>query len=236
MIKQTIGSILLYYFIMQEDNNMMKVFVEKDVKEMQVQLSDGRMISLEEVLEDYERLLMEKEPIAKLEVGKWFFYDRDVIDKNREKILNVCGEKKDREGRLYWERFEESNKIADAEPERYPRQGWTYVFKHDWDYKKGQKMRDMCNEIGDGMCDEVICDFELQMRICNGETAEDLFEKADKLPQVRVIQLRDGETGFFGGGTDCNNVAPPAALVRDFYIPDFRYFDYTPYAFRRKLS
>lgn len=220
---------------------MMKVFVEKDVKEMQVQLSDGRMISLEEVLEDYERLLMEKEledyskseeePTAKLEVGKWFFYDRDVIDKNREKINGVCGEKKDCEGRLYRERFEQSNKIADAEPERYPRQGWTYVSPHDGEYKTEQEMREMCETVGGWMCDEVICDFELQMRICNGETAEDLFEKADKLPVVRVIQLRNGGTGYFGGGA-----YPPADLSRYNFVPDNESYEGTPYAFRPEIS
>lgn len=233
---------------MQETNTMMDMFMKKSVEEMYVQLSDGRLMLWKDLVEDYERLLREKNPkeevpkeemiTAKLEVGKWFFINRDVIDKNREKINRVCGEERDWEGRLYRERFEESNAIADAEPERYPREGWTYVFKCDWECKNEQEMRDMCKEIGDGMCDEVICDFELQMRICNGETAEDLFEKADKLPYVRIIQLRNGGTGYYGGGTKHikSRVIPPANINKDNFHPNLNYRNFAPYAFRGKRS
>ena len=220
---------------------MMKVLKKKDVKKKQVQLSDGRLMPLKDLIKDYERLLKKEMPKeenskTKLEVGKCFLIDRDVIEKNQEKIRRVCGEERDSEGRLYRERFEESNEIADAEPERYPRRIWTFVFPHDWEYKKEQEMRDMCKEKGDGMCDEVICDLELQMRICNGESAEDLFKKADKLPHVRVIQLRDGGTGYFGGGADYNDDSPPADLFRFGFDPFSKYYKYTPYAFRRELS
>lgn len=217
---------------------MMNVFRKQNVEEMYVQLSDGRLMLLEDLVKDYESLLREKtlpkEENSKLEVGKWFLIDRDVIAKNREKINRVCGEARDRDGRLYRERFQESNEIADSEPKRYFRRGWTYVFKKDWEYKKEQEMRDMCKEKGDGMCDEVIGDLELQMRICNGESAEDLFEKADKLPYVRVIQLRDGGTGYFGGGAFNND--PPADLCRSYFFPAGKSSLYTPYAFRRELS
>lgn len=219
---------------------MMNVFRKQNVEEMYVQLSDGRLMLLEDLVKDYESLLREKtlpkEENSKLEVGKWFLIDRDVIAKNREKINRVCGEARDRDGRLYRERFQESNEIADAEPERYPRWGWTYVFKQDWEYKNEQQMRDMCKEIGDGMCDEVICDFELQMRICNGESADDLFKKADKLPCVRVIQLRNGGTGYFGGGAVFSYSNPPADLSRNNFSPVCKDFRNTPYAFRRELS
>ena len=97
-------------------------------------------------------------------------------------------------------------------------------------------MRDMCKEIGDGECDEVICDLELQMRICNGESAHALFEEADKLPRVRVIQLRNGGTGYFGGGAVSNYNNPPADLHRNLFFPSFKLCRNTPYAFRRVLS
>ncbi len=224
---------------------MMKVFEEKDVKGMQVQLSDGRLKPLKDLIKDYERLLKKEMPkeensknliTAKLEVGKWFLINRDVIEKNQEKIRRVCGEERDSKGRLYRERFGESNEIANAEPERYPRRIWTFVFKKNWKYKKEQKMRNMCKKKGDGMCDEVICDLELQMRICNGESAEDLFKKADKLPRVRVIQLRDGGTGYFGGGADHDSFYPPADLCRNDFDPNDEHYQCTPYAFRRELS
>ncbi len=147
----------------------------------------------------------------------------------------MCNEAGD-VGKAYWKRFEESNKIADENPDQYPRIIETYIFKHDWEYKTEQEMRDMCKEIGDGECDEVICDLELQMRICNGESAHDLFEEADKLPRVRVIQLRNGGTGYFGGGADYNNYDPPAYLYRDNFHPNITRYSYTPYAFRRELS
>ena len=168
---------------------MADVFKKESVEELYVQLSDGRMMLLADIVRDYERLLKENaskkaiisEPkddkaiTKELEVGKWFRIDRDVIARNREKICRVCNEAGD-VGKAYWKRFEESNKIADENPDQYPRIIETYIFKHDWEYKTEQEMRDMCKEIGDGECDEVICDLELQMRICNGESAHALFE------------------------------------------------------------
>ena len=176
-----------------------------------------------------------KKSAEELKVGEWFRIDRDVIARNREKICRVCNEAGD-VGKAYWKRFEESNKIADENPDQYPRIIETYIFKHDWEYKTEQEMRDMCKEIGDGECDEVICDLELQMRICNGESAHDLFEEADKLPRVRVIQLRNGGTGCFGGGAVYNGNNPPADLLRCSFDPDYMDYRLTPYAFRRVLS
>ena len=77
---------------------------------------------------------------------------------------------------------------------------------------------------------------QLQMRICNGESAIDLFKKADKLPHVRVIKLRNGGTGYFGGGAHGDVNSPPADLYRDIFDPVFKDYEYTPYAFRRVLS
>ena len=94
----------------------------------------------------------------------------------------------------------------------------------------------MCEKVGEGMCDEIICDLELQMRICNGESAIDLFKKADKLPHVRVIKLRNGGTGYFGGGANYYNFSPPADLYRSNFCPSHNYSILTPYAFRRVLS
>ena len=224
---------------------MLNVFVKKSAEEWHVQLSDGRMMLLEDLVRDYERLLKEEhlkkdEPskktiTSKLKVGEWFRIDRDVIAKNREKIRRVCNKAGD-VGKVYWKRFEESNKIADENPDQYPRIIETYIFKHDWEYKNEQEMRDMCKEIGDGECDEVICDLELQMRICNGESAHDLFEEADKLPRVRVIQLRNGGTGYFGGGADSDDYNPPAHLYRISFSPNYKNYEDTPYAFRGVLS
>lgn len=221
---------------------MLNVF---GVEGLQVQLSDGRKMSLEDIVRDYERRLKEEyskkdEPSKKairsqLKVSEWFRIDRDVIAKNREKIRRVCNKAGD-VGKAYWKRFEESNKIADENPNQYPRIIETYIFKHDWKYKTEQEMLDMCKEIGDGECDEVICDLELQMRICNGESAHALFEEDDKLPRVRVIQLRNGGTGYFGGGADNFDYVPPADLGRRNFNPNGKHYMSTPYAFRRVLS
>lgn len=227
---------------------MLNVFVKKSAEELHVQLSDGRMLLLEDLVRDYERLLKEESSQKKiisetkddkaitqeLKVGEWFRIDRDVIAKNREKIRCVCNEAGD--VGMIWKRFEKSNKIADENPDQYPRIIETYIFKHDWEYKTEKEMRDMCKEIGDGECDEVICDLELQMRICNGESVHALFKEADKLPRVRVIQLRSGLTGYFGGGVDSNQNVPPAYLSRYYFLPKCKNFVNTPYAFRRVLS
>jgi len=208
---------------------MLNVFVRKSAEELHVELSDGRMMPLEDLVRDYERLLNEEslkkvttsEPkadsqaVSKLKVGEWFRIDREVIDKSKEEIRLKCNEAED-VGKAYWKRFEESNKIADENPNQYPRIIETYIFKHDWEYKTEQEMRDMCKEIGDGECDEVICDLELQMRICNGKSVNDLVQKAD------------------GGGADF--FYPPADLLRDDFSPDIVDYGDTPYAFRRVLS
>lgn len=228
---------------------MHNVFKKESAEELQVQLSDGRLMPLEDLIEDYERLLNEEslkkvttsEPkadsqaVSKLKVGEWFRIDREVIDKSKEEIRLKCNEAGD-EGKAYWKRFEASNKIADENPNQYPRLIETYIFEHSWDYKTEQEMRDMCEKVGEGMCDEIICDLELQMRICNGESAIDLFKKADKLPHVRVIKLRNGGTGLFGGGAAYDYDHPPADLFRDDFDPDYKDCSCTPYAFRRVLS
>lgn len=228
---------------------MTKVFIEKSAKKLHIELSDGRMMLLEDLVRDYERLLKEEaskkaiisEPkddkaiTKELKVGEWFRIDREVIDKSKEEIRRKCNEAGD-VGKALWERFEKSNKIADENPDQYPCLIETYIFEHNWEYKTEQEMRDMCEDVGEGMCCEVICDLELQMRICNGEPVDDLFKKDDKLPRVRVIKLRNGGTGHFGGGAVGIYDYPPAVLSRSYFDPDSEDYGHTPYAFRRVLS
>ena len=234
---------------MQEEKIMLNVFVKKSAEELHVELSDGRMMPLEDLVRDYERLLNEEslkkvttsEPkadsqaVSKLKVGEWFRIDRDVIARNREKIRCKCNEA-GTGGKAIWKRFEKSNKIADENPDQYTRLIETYIFEHNWEYKTEQEMRDMCEDVGNGMCDEIICDFELQMRICNGESVVDLLQKADKLPRVRIIKFRNGGTGYFGGGAVGSYNFPPAALSRSSFSPNSKNYNYVPYAFRRVLS
>lgn len=224
---------------------MHNVFEKKSAEELYVELSDGRMMPLEEIVKDYERFLSElkdDKPItSKLTVGEWFRIDRDVINENKKTIRYKCNEAGTK-GKELWERFEKSNKIAEENPDQYPRLIETYVFKHNWDYKTVGEMRDMCEDLGKGMCDEVICDFELQMKICNGEPVHDLVIKGDKLPYRRVIKLRNGGVGFVGGGAnfadnDERHKYPPARLDRfDLANFDDKQSDYVPYAFRWVLS
>lgn len=216
---------------MQEEETMLNVFT-------QVQLSDGQIMPLEELIEDYERLrkeqLSKREITSELKVGQWFRIDREVIKKNKKEIQYKCkvvGE----EGKKLWKRFEKSNKIADENPDQYPRFIETYIFEYNWDYITEQEMRDMCEEVGDGMCCEIICDLELQMRICNRESVNDLVEKADKLPYGRVIKFRNGDTGYFGGSTVFNVPFSSSHLYGSLFNPDSRYRRSMPYAFRRVL-
>lgn len=221
---------------------MHDVFVRISARELYIRFSDGRIMALESLLENYERLLnttpepkSDKSTISKLRVGKWFRIDREIIEKSKEEIRRKCNQVGAKGGKL-WKRFEEMNKIADKNPDQYPRLIETYIFEKNWDFKIEQRMRDMCENIGDGMCDEVICNLELQMRICNGESVDDLINKPDKLPNVRLVKLRNGDTGYFGGGVDNNSNNPPAVFCRDNFDPDFKDYNYTPYAFRRVLS
>ena len=220
---------------------MLNVFVKESAEKLHVQLSDGRIMPLEVLVSVYERLLKEKAIIyepkeektitQELKPGEWFRIDRKVINKSKEEIRQKCN-KAGNLGKAYWKRFEESNKIADKNPEQYPRLIETYIFKHSWEFKTEQEMRDMCKEVGDGICDEVICDLELQMRICNGESVNDLFQKPDKLPCVRLIKRRIGGSKYFGGGVDNNDNDPPARYKSYRSNYDICHH-YVPYAFRR---
>lgn len=176
----------------------------------------------------------DKAVTKELKPGEWFRIDRNVIDKNRDKIRRKCIEA-GTVGKEFWERFKESNKIADENPDQYSRLIDTYIFVHDWSFKYEWEMKDMCKQVGHGMCDEIICDLELQMRICNGESVVDLFKKVDKLPFVRFIKLKKGETGFFGGSNEQLYRAPAEIHRNDYHHSDC-YFRCTPYAFRRVLS
>lgn len=228
---------------------MAKVFRKESANKLHVELSDGRMMPLKDIIMDYERLLNEvaskkeviseakddKEDAKELKVGKWFRIDRNIIDKNRDEIYRKCIEE-GTAGKELWERFEKSNKIANENPDQYPRIIETYIFKHDWKFVDEQGMRDMCKQVGKGICDEIICDFELQMRICNGELVHDLIQNPDKLPRVRFIKFSDGGTGYFGGGVDDNCANPPADLSRVSFNPDYVHDRKVPYAFRPVLS
>lgn len=223
---------------------MLNVFEKKSAVKLHVELSNGRIMPFEDLVRDYEKLLKEKAIVSEpkhdkaitneLKVGEWFRIDRKAINKSKEKIRRKCNEAGD-EGKAYWKRFKKSNKIADENPEQYSSLIETYIFKHSWECKTEQEMRDMCEKVGDGMCDEVICDLELQMRICNGESVNDLFKKADKLPYVRVIKLRNGGSGYFGGGTDLYYDNPPAYLYRYKFLPNNKNYFCVPYAFRHVL-
>lgn len=218
---------------------MHNVFKKKSAEELHVQLSDGRIMLLEDLVMDYEKLLKEKSSKkviseskndkAMMKVGEWFRIDRKIIVKNEEEIRRKCNEAGTK-GKALWKRFEKSNKIADEKYDQYPRLIETYIFDHDWEYKTEQEMRDMCEDVGDGMCDEVICDLELQMRICNGESVNDLVQEADKLPCVRLIKLRNGGTGYFGGGLRFS--LPPESLSKDNFYSNELVYTCTPYAFR----
>lgn len=86
---------------MQEEKIMLNVFVKQSAEELHIQLSDGRMMPLEDLVKDYERLLnedsSEKEikselkddkPItSKLTVGKWFALTEMLLTKVRKKSV-----------------------------------------------------------------------------------------------------------------------------------------------------
>ena len=204
-------------------------------------------MSIEDIVKDYERLLKQESSISNakdkkaitktLKVGEWFRIDREVIEENIDEIYRQCEEMKTA-GKKLKKRFVESNKIADQDPDKYSQIMEVLVFEHDKELMIYEdNMREMCEEIGDGMCDEVICDLELQMRICNGEKVSDLLRKKDKLPRVRIIQLRDGGTGYFGGGAgNPDENFAPADLFKTYYDVEYEHDVCVPYAFRRVIS
>ena len=212
---------------------MFNVFEKKRANEIEVQLSDGRRVILEDLIKEYESLSKEKN-IIKLKVAEWFLINREVINKNKKEIRRKCYEAGPK-GKALWERFEKSNKIADENPEDYPYLIETFILEYSEEEKTVQEMRDICEEIGDGMCCEVICDLELEMRICNGEQVDDLVKRYDTLPYERMIKFRNGNTGFFGGGDEdeCDD-GTPARLYEFKMELTSSYIGVVPYAFRKK--
>lgn len=212
---------------------MHNVFTKKSAEELQVQLSDGRMMPLEDIVKFYESFLKEVETQDQ-KVGKWFHIDREIIDKNKDEIWRQCYEEGPR-GIALAKCFKAVNKIADEHPEQYPRLIETYIFPYNCDIRTEKEMRDVCEIVGDGMCCEVICYLELQMRICIGEHVKALINYPDWLPRVRVLKLRNGGTGLWGGGRDeCNHNCSIGYQEFD-YDPCNKLDIGTPYAFRRVL-
>lgn len=214
-------------------------FLDNFVLKLPVKLSDGSEMSVRNLISEYERLWNEKTSKATItvqqKVGEWFRIDRKVIDENKEEIHRKCNELGDR-GRYLWKRFEEANKIATENPNEYPRLIETYIFERNWDGDKTeQEMRDMCRDVGRGMCDEVICNLELQMKICNGESLHDLDKRYDKLPLRRLIKCRNGGSGYFGGGTDCLGKYTNTLIYKDSFRPTDKAYGLTPYAFRQVI-
>lgn len=156
------------------------------------------------------------------EVGKKFRINRYVIEENQKEIRYKC-EKEGYEGERLWHRLKWSTKIAYKNFDQYPSLIDTYIFEKAKEYKTVQQIKEMCNDWGYRMCDEVICDLELQMRICNGEAVGDLLRKPDKLP-VRLIILRNGGVGYFGG-----RYSSATNIDRYYYIG--KYCLDTPYGF-----
>jgi|GEM_PF-4572514 len=167
---------------------------------------------------------------SSLKVGTWFRIYPEVIDKNIKNIQEKCNEAGEA-GKKLLKSFEEANKIVKMYPEYYCLIE-TYIFEHNWNFKTVGEMQDMCESVGLGMCNDVICALELQMRICNGETIHDLVQKADELPCIRIIKLNDGGFGYFGGGSDNHSQFPPSDL-RESYFYTKNIYKCTPYAFRR---
>ena len=71
---------------MKGEKNMFNVFEKKRANEIEVQLSDGRRVILEDLIKEYESLSKEKN-IIKLKVAEWFLINREVINKNKKESV-----------------------------------------------------------------------------------------------------------------------------------------------------
>ena len=225
----------------------MKVFKECEPGIM-VQLSNGEVIGLEDLVKRYEALSnqLEKkaEPLEKeeyeghtpqkLEVGVWFLIDRNIIESKMKTFEKAC-KNLGRMGVDFFERCQKSLQEAKKKPEYYTPKIETYIFEKTWAYKTEQELRDMCFENGEGQTNEIIADLELMMRFCNGETVDSMINNADTLPRVRVITLTSGGTGYLGGGVVNYGSYPPADLYRLKFDPIYKHYNNTTSAFRRVL-
>lgn len=230
----------------------MNVFIKCDPNIM-VQLSTGEVIPLEDLVKRHEDLVKRYKDLVKrfdkksetryeeagvrkpqkLEVGVWFLIDRKVIESRMSDFEKAC-KRRGTSGVEFFNRCQASLKKAKEKPEYYTQKIETYIFEMTWVYKTNQQLRTICEEKGDGQTDEIIADLELIMRFCNGETINELIQKPDTLPRIRVITLTNGGTGSLGGGVGICSY-PPAHLYRYEFNPDHKLYAFTTSAFRRVL-
>ncbi len=166
-------------------------------------------------------------PSSELQVGEWFFIDRKLISERLSEIRLKCfleGFK----GIKLWRRLKNSYELA--EEYNYPTFLETYIFPHNGEDLTEQGMRQMCKDKGYGICDEIICDLELMMLICVGVSVRDLDKRIDWLPYPRAIELRNGGTGYSGGGAD--RPLPHSNIFKGGYYPKDQLINATPYAWR----
>lgn len=199
--------------------------------EMQVLLPDGRAMLASELVKDYQRLQVMERESTKVKVGQWFRCDRIVINKNKEEIRRKCYEEGP-EGEHLYGRFECSNKFIDESIYCDSTVIETYIFEADrCNGKTDDELQAMCKVIGDGMCFSAICDLELQMRICNGESVHYLLHGIDELKYARLISAKHGGfTGLFGGDGRPN--MPPSMINFKYFSDNKLRSTVSAYAFR----
>lgn len=218
---------------------MFNVIMKQKAEDVQVSLSDGRMMTVEDVVTDYERLLTSElkrnnKIASKLKVGEHFLIDRDLIEKNKEKIKRECYEE-GIAGRKLWKRFEYANKMADENPGEFPCYIQTYIPERSWNYITVGEIKEMCCD-GYEWANDIICDLELQMRICNGESVHSLVGEVDKLPDKRIVRkIGESDLYIFGGSCDDEEEIAPAELDFSgcYYFLDNDEIVAVPYMFRR---
>ena len=111
----------------------------------------------------------------------------------------------------------EAHTFVDEYPQRYGKPFYTLIPNKTWDNKTVGGLRELATNLGDHMADWVEQALEWAQRITNGETWEDVCNKADTAKWYRLIDWKGSCARLVGGSRIVSNDRPASAV----YVCDY---------------
>ena len=109
----------------------------------------------------------------------------------------------------------EAHTFVDEYPQRYGKPFYTLIPNKTWDNKTVGGLRELATNLGDHMADWVEQALEWAQRITNGETWEDVCNKADTAKWYRLIDWKGSYARLVGGSRKGYNDGPASDVFLD---------------------
>lgn len=198
--------------------------------EITLRLSDGQKqtFSEQELIEIVETHLQNKKCIVNqyatevAEVpteGKWFIVNPLAIDQNLFKEEREDS-RQETTRQYILEAFEEMKKDS-----KYAKPFKTLMPEKTWKSKTVKQLKWLAVELGDHMADWVEQFLEWAQRIANGESWEDICNKADTANWYRLVVCKDGEVRLVGGSRKCHAFIPASKVgFGNFYDDNYVFY------------